>query len=156
MVFQDKNNLNFFNCDENESKSSDPNDDRRDYKPEKSKGIDNTLSGGTENIEFTRRDDGVHPDDGDSAEAVSSVEENAILKEKSIESKGDESFYHEFNYMFEVPNVTPDNQSTSNLRRSSRKTSMPKKLSDFKLANILNKNTCIIYMNYGDVMTRRT
>ncbi|GJV79312.1 putative RNA-directed DNA polymerase [Tanacetum coccineum] len=40
MVFQNKNSLNFFNNDEDESKSEDPYDDRRDKEPKISEGID--------------------------------------------------------------------------------------------------------------------
>nr|GEX64915.1 ribonuclease H-like domain-containing protein [Tanacetum cinerariifolium] len=66
-------------------------------------------------------------------EATSDVGDSAILREKDSESEGDDSFYQEFNDLFQIPIVAPDNQSAFNPRRSSRKTSMPKKLSDFKV-----------------------
>ncbi|GJX56034.1 ribonuclease H-like domain-containing protein, partial [Tanacetum coccineum] len=123
----------FSSSAENEYKSSEPYDDERDNKTEISKGIDPTLSEGTENTEFTRWDEAGHPNDSDLAKAVSNVEENAILEKNDKESEGDDSFYQEFNEKFKVPNVVPDSQSDSNLRRSSRTTSLPKKLSDFKI-----------------------
>ncbi|GKA67091.1 ribonuclease H-like domain-containing protein [Tanacetum coccineum] len=64
---------------------------------------------------------GVHPDDSDSR-AVSDIEESETLVESDKESEGDDSFYQEFNEMFEIPSVIPDCQSEVNLRRSSRKT----------------------------------
>ncbi|GJT06568.1 putative RNA-directed DNA polymerase, partial [Tanacetum coccineum] len=133
MVFGDKNSLNFFNCDEDESKSSEPYDDRRDKESEIGEGTDHMSSGGTENTGNTRRDEGGHPDDSEPAEAVSDIEESETLVESDKESEGDDSFYQEFNEMFEIPSVIPDSQSEVNLRRSSRKTSVPKKFSDFKL-----------------------
>ncbi|GKE26416.1 ribonuclease H-like domain-containing protein [Tanacetum coccineum] len=78
-------------------------------------------------------DEAVHPYDSDSAEAVSNVKENVILEEKDKEYEGDDNFYQEFNDMFEIPSVIPDSQSDINPRRHSRKTSFPKKLSDFKI-----------------------
>nr|GEU69058.1 putative reverse transcriptase, RNA-dependent DNA polymerase, Gag-polypeptide of LTR copia-type [Tanacetum cinerariifolium] len=91
----------FSSSNEDESKSSEPNDDGRDKETEKT-------------------------------EAVGNVEENAILDENDNEYEGDDSFYQEFNEMFQTPDVIPDSQSDFNPRRSSRKTNMPKKLSDFK------------------------
>ncbi|GJR28421.1 putative RNA-directed DNA polymerase [Tanacetum coccineum] len=133
MVFGDKNSLNFFNCDEDESKSSEPYDDRRDKESEIGKGTYHMSSGGTENTGNTRRDEGGHPYDSEPAEVVSDIEESETLIESDKESEGDDSFYQEFNEMFEIPSVIPDSQSEVNLRRSSRKTSVPKKFSDFKL-----------------------
>nr|GEV62727.1 ribonuclease H-like domain-containing protein [Tanacetum cinerariifolium] len=87
MGFQNKNSLNFFNNDENESKSSEPYDDGRDNKTEISKGIDLILFEGTKNTDFTRWDEAVNPDDNDSAKAVSNVEEHAILEENNKKSE---------------------------------------------------------------------
>ncbi|GKC13684.1 ribonuclease H-like domain-containing protein [Tanacetum coccineum] len=140
MVFKDKNSLNFFNYDEKESRSSEPYDDRRDKEPKISEGIDHMSSEGTENTGDTRRDKGEHPDDSELVEAVSDIEENVTLVENDKESEGDDSFYQEFNEMFKIPNMVPDSQSEVNLRRSSRKTSMPKKFSDFKVKYIIDKH----------------
>ncbi|GJU09333.1 hypothetical protein Tco_1131729 [Tanacetum coccineum] len=60
--------------------------------------------------------------------------ESAISKEKDSESDGDDTFYQEFNDQFQSPVLNPDNQSV-NLRS----TSMPTKLSNFKV------NTKVIY-----------
>nr|GEZ21913.1 ribonuclease H-like domain-containing protein [Tanacetum cinerariifolium] len=65
MVFEDKTSLNFLNYDENESKLSDPYDDRRDKES----------------------DEGEHPDDNEPAEAVSDLEENATLVESDKDSE---------------------------------------------------------------------
>ncbi|GJY42069.1 ribonuclease H-like domain-containing protein [Tanacetum coccineum] len=94
-----------------------------------------------------RRDEGEHPDDSEPAQAVSDIEENATLVENDKESKGDDSFYQEFNKMFEIPNMVPDNQSEINLRRSSRKTSMPKKFSDFKVKYNIDKHVNYSYLS---------
>nr|GEY36647.1 ribonuclease H-like domain-containing protein [Tanacetum cinerariifolium] len=74
-----------------------------------------------------------HLDDSEPSEAVSDIEENETLDENNKESEGDDKFYQEFNEMFEKTNVVPDSQSVVNSRRSFRKTSMPKKFSDFKV-----------------------
>ncbi|GKD75298.1 hypothetical protein Tco_1333580 [Tanacetum coccineum] len=103
--------LNFFNNDEDESKSDDPYDDRRDKEPKISEGIDHIPSEDTKNTSFTRRDDGEHPDDSEPAEAVIGVEENATLGENDKISKGDDSFYQEFNDMFHTPDIIPDRQT---------------------------------------------
>nr|GEX40617.1 ribonuclease H-like domain-containing protein [Tanacetum cinerariifolium] len=116
MVFKDKNSLSFFNCDEKESRSSEPFDDRRDKEPEISNGTDHMSSEGTKNTRHTRRDEEKHPDDSEPAKSVSDIEESATLVENDKESKGDDSFYQEFNEMFEIPNMVPDNQSEVNLR----------------------------------------
>ncbi|GKF58633.1 hypothetical protein Tco_0172170, partial [Tanacetum coccineum] len=133
MVFENKNSLNFFNCDENESRSSEPYDDRRDKKPEICEGTNHMSSEGTENTGNTIRGEGKHPDDNEPAEAISDIKESATLVENDKESEGDDSFYQEFNEMFKIPNMVPDSQSEVNLRRSSKKTSMPKNFSDFKV-----------------------
>nr|GEX26244.1 ribonuclease H-like domain-containing protein [Tanacetum cinerariifolium] len=114
MGFQNKNSLNFFNNDENESKSSEPYDDGRDNKTGISKGIDPILFEGTKNTDFIRWDEAVNPDDSDSAKAVSNIEEHAILEENDKKSEGDDSFYQKFNEMFDIPNMIPDNQSDIN------------------------------------------
>ncbi|GKC41822.1 hypothetical protein Tco_1059544 [Tanacetum coccineum] len=92
MSFQNKNSLNFFNNDEDESKSSEPYDDGRDIEIEKSKCTDNTSLGGTENTKGTRRSEG-NPNDSASEGAASDADNSAILEEKDNESKGDDSFY---------------------------------------------------------------
>ncbi|GKB99617.1 hypothetical protein Tco_0985754 [Tanacetum coccineum] len=119
-------------CHKAGSKSSEPNDDGRDIRTKRSNGIDNTSLGGTKNIESTRRDDS-NPNDSTSEEVVSDVDDSAILEEKNSESKGDGSFNQKLNEIFQTPNVILASQSGFNPIRSSRKTSMPKKLSDFKL-----------------------
>nr|GEW71550.1 ribonuclease H-like domain-containing protein [Tanacetum cinerariifolium] len=88
MVFQNKNSLNFFNNDEDEYKSDDPYDDRRDKEPKISEGIEHIPSEGTKNTGFTRRDDGEHPDDIEPVEAVGGVEEDATVDEKYKISEG--------------------------------------------------------------------
>nr|GEU29321.1 ribonuclease H-like domain-containing protein [Tanacetum cinerariifolium] len=125
--------LNFFNNDENESRSSDPYNDGRDKESKNSEGIDHISYKDTKNTGVTRRDESEHPDDSEPSEAVIDIEENETLDENTKESEGDDKFYQEFNEMFEKTNVVPDSQSVVNPRRSSRKTSMPKKFSDFKV-----------------------
>nr|GEU76906.1 ribonuclease H-like domain-containing protein [Tanacetum cinerariifolium] len=88
MVFEDKNSLNFFNCDEKEFRSSEPYDDRRDKDPEISEGTDHISS--------------------------------------------------------------EDSQSEVNLIRSSRKTSMPKKFSDFKVDSKV-KYSIDKHVNYSNL-----
>ncbi|GKC74897.1 ribonuclease H-like domain-containing protein, partial [Tanacetum coccineum] len=132
MVLQKKNNINFFNNDENESKSSEPYDDGRDIRTKRSKDTNNKSLGGTENTKSARRDEG-NPNDNTSEEEASDVDERVILEDRNSESGGDDNFYQEFNQMIQIPNVITDSQGASNLRKSSRKTSMPKKLSDFKV-----------------------
>ncbi|GJT96324.1 putative RNA-directed DNA polymerase [Tanacetum coccineum] len=77
--------LNFFNNDEDESKSDDPYDDRRDKEPKISEGIYHIPSEDTKNTGFTRRDDGEHPDDSEPAEAVSGtdIQSDANLRRSS-------------------------------------------------------------------------
>ncbi|GKA71611.1 ribonuclease H-like domain-containing protein [Tanacetum coccineum] len=108
MIFQDKNCLDFFNTNEEKSKSSEPYDDWRDKTTEISKGTDNTLLRRIENSKSIRSKD--NPNDSTSEESTSDVDDRAILEEKDSESnsEGDDSFYQE-------------------------KTSMLKKLSDFKV-----------------------
>nr|GEU99220.1 ribonuclease H-like domain-containing protein [Tanacetum cinerariifolium] len=88
---------------------------------------------GTKNTGHTRWDEGKHPDDSEPADPVSDIEESATLIENDKQSEGDDSFYQEFNEINEIPNMIPDSQSGVNLRRSSGKTCMPKKFSDFKV-----------------------
>ncbi|GJT72124.1 ribonuclease H-like domain-containing protein [Tanacetum coccineum] len=123
MQYQKTNNLNLFDLDlEDNYESDDPYDDGRDKEFKKSKGINPTSSEVTKNTDFTRRDEVGHPDDSDSAEAVSDVKENAPLKENDRESEGDDSYYQEFNDMFQPGNNNPDIQDNVNLRRSFRQT----------------------------------
>ncbi|GJU06584.1 ribonuclease H-like domain-containing protein [Tanacetum coccineum] len=154
MVFEIKTSLNFFSYDENESRSSEPYDDRRDKEPEISEGTYHMSSEGTENTRNTKRDEGKHPDDSEPTEAVSDIEERAILVENDKESEGDDNFYHEFNEMFEIPNMVPDSQSEVNLRRSSRKTSMPKKFSDFKV-DFKVKYSIDKHVNYSNLSVEK-
>nr|GFA30248.1 ribonuclease H-like domain-containing protein [Tanacetum cinerariifolium] len=135
MVFQNKNGLNFFNSDEDESKSSEPNEDVRDIGIEKSKETTNTPLGGTENTESTVRNES-NTSKRTLEEVVSDVDDIVILEKKDSESEGDDSFYQEFNEMFETPNVVPDSRSAFNTWRSSRKTSIPKKLGTNKMKNL--------------------
>ncbi|GKA43535.1 ribonuclease H-like domain-containing protein, partial [Tanacetum coccineum] len=142
MVFHDKNSLNFINIDENESKSSEPNDDGRDLESERSKGTDNISLGGTEKTED-------NPFEDTSVEAASDIDDNAILEEKDSESEGDDNYYQEFNDLFETPNMVPESQGLVNLRRSSRKSTMPKRFSDFKLDNKVKYNIVITDLPIG-------
>ncbi|GKD59365.1 ribonuclease H-like domain-containing protein [Tanacetum coccineum] len=126
MVLQNKNNINFFNNDENESKSSEPYDDGRDIRTKRSKDTNNKSLGGTENTKSARRDEG-NPND------------------------------NTFNEMIQIPNVIIDSQGASNLRKSSRKTSMPKKLSDFKVdtkVEAINLEMEALYKNDIWVITK--
>ncbi|GJT89666.1 putative RNA-directed DNA polymerase [Tanacetum coccineum] len=102
MVYQNKNSLNFFNIDEDESRSDEPCDDERDLGAEISKGTDNISLGGTENTEGTRRNEG-NSNEGTSVEAASDIDESAILDENDSLSEGDDNYYHEFNDLFETP-----------------------------------------------------
>ncbi|GKC91519.1 putative RNA-directed DNA polymerase [Tanacetum coccineum] len=154
MVFENKNSLNFFNCDENKSRSSEPYDDRRDKEPEISEGTDHMSYEGTENTGNTRRDKGKHPNDSEPAEAVSDIEESATLVENDKEFEGDDNFYQEFNEMFEIPNVVPDSQSEVNLMRSSRKTRMLKKFSDFKVDSKV-KYSIDKHVNYSNLSVEK-
>ncbi|GJU59150.1 ribonuclease H-like domain-containing protein [Tanacetum coccineum] len=101
MVYQNKNSLNFFNIDEDESRSDEPCDDERDLGAEISKGTDNISLGGTENTEGTRRNEG-YSNEGTSVEAASDIDESAILDENDSLSEGDDNYYHEFNDLFET------------------------------------------------------
>nr|GEY92627.1 hypothetical protein [Tanacetum cinerariifolium] len=104
------NNLNLFDLGfEDNCKSDDPYDDRRDKESEKSKGINPTSSGGTKNTSFTRRDEDEHLDDSELVKAVNDLEKNAPVS------------------------VNSDRRDCVNLRRSYRKASMPGKLSDFHI-----------------------
>ncbi|GJT03119.1 ribonuclease H-like domain-containing protein [Tanacetum coccineum] len=133
--------LYFFNNDEKESWSSEPYDDRRDKDFETGEGIDPMSSEGTENTCYTKRDESEHPDDSEpTEEAVCDIDENATLEENDKDSKGDDSFYQEFNKMFKTPNMVQDNQNEVNLRRYSRKTSMPKKFSYFRVDSKVKYN----------------
>ncbi|GKE33206.1 hypothetical protein Tco_1452528 [Tanacetum coccineum] len=97
MIFQDKNCLDFFNTNEEKSKSSEPCDDWRDKTTEISKGTDNTLLRRIENSKSIKSKD--NPNDSTSEESTSDVDDRAILEEKDSESnsEGDDSFYQEFN-----------------------------------------------------------
>nr|GFB44151.1 ribonuclease H-like domain-containing protein [Tanacetum cinerariifolium] len=104
-----------------------------DNELEISEGTDHMSFEGTKNTGHTRWDEGKHPDDSEPADPVSDIEESATLIENDKQSEGDDSFYQEFNEINEIPNMIPDSQSGVNLRRSSGKTCMPKKFSDFKV-----------------------
>ncbi|GJX47796.1 ribonuclease H-like domain-containing protein [Tanacetum coccineum] len=93
-----------------------------------SRGTDNISLGGTEKTVDILIE-------GTSVEAASDINDNAILEEKDSESKGDNNYYQEFNDLFETPNMVPESQGPVNLRRSYRKSTMPKRFSDFKLDN---------------------
>ncbi|GKA63529.1 ribonuclease H-like domain-containing protein [Tanacetum coccineum] len=67
-----------------------------------------------------------------SAEADYYSLESAILDENDNESEGDDTTYQEFNDQFQSPILNLDSQSVI-LKKSTRKTSMPAKLSDFKV-----------------------
>nr|GEW61111.1 hypothetical protein [Tanacetum cinerariifolium] len=106
-----------------------PNDDERDSRSGIGKSIDSLSQRGTKNNDSARRDDDGHPDDSTSVKAGCDNLESAILDENDIESEGDDNFYQDFYEQFHSPVINPGSQSV-NLRRSTRKTSMPAKLSD--------------------------
>ncbi|PWA61904.1 S-locus glycoprotein domain-containing protein [Artemisia annua] len=132
--FQNTDSLNFFNHYlDDENLSDDPNDEKRDKEPKKSDGIDLSSLGGTEKPGDINKDERVHP--GASGEATNDESDNATLEENVNQSEGDDSYYNEFNNLFNDPvNVTPDRQNTfrTYIRRSARKTQMPVKLSDYE------------------------
>lgn len=57
-------------------------------------------------------------------EACNDEEENVTLEENENKSEGDDSYYNEFNNLFNEPTMTPDRQSIlkTYIRKSSRKT----------------------------------
>ncbi|GJT45233.1 putative RNA-directed DNA polymerase [Tanacetum coccineum] len=117
MVYQNKNSLNFFNIDEDESRSDEPCDDERDLGAEISKGTDNISLGDTENTKGTRRNED-NSNEGTLVEASSDIDESAILDENDSLSEGDDNYYHEFNDLFETPRMVPDSsQGSVNIRR---------------------------------------
>nr|GEY85074.1 ribonuclease H-like domain-containing protein [Tanacetum cinerariifolium] len=83
-------------------------------------------------LKSARRDEKGHPNDNTSAEANYDNLESAIPDENDNESKGVDITYQEFNDQFQSPDLNPDSHCV-NLRRSTRKTSMPAKLSDFEI-----------------------
>ncbi|GJY57768.1 hypothetical protein Tco_0457660 [Tanacetum coccineum] len=119
LEFKNLNGLNFFNNDLEEDLSNEPYDDGRDSS--------------------ARRDEEGHLDDSISAEADCYNLESAIPDENDIESEGNDTFYQEFNDQFQSPIINPDSQSV-NLRRSTRKTSMPTKLINFEFNTKVNHN----------------
>nr|GEW37176.1 ribonuclease H-like domain-containing protein [Tanacetum cinerariifolium] len=114
-----------------ESMSNEPNNDGRDMNNERSKDTNNTPLGGTKNTKCTRKDEGLL-NDSTLEEAASGVDESVILDKKVYESEGDDSQCQEFKNVFQGD--IPDSQEAS-LRRSIRKTSIPKKFSDFELGS---------------------
>ncbi|GJX81388.1 ribonuclease H-like domain-containing protein [Tanacetum coccineum] len=93
-------------------RSDEPCDDERDLGAEISKGTNNKSLG----------------------EAASDIDESAILDENDSLSEGDDNYYNEFNDLFETPSMVPDrSQGSVNIRRSSRKSTMPKRFNDFKI-----------------------
>lgn len=130
--FQNTNSLNFFNHYlDDENLSNEPNDKKRDDEPKASEGIDHSSTGGIEITRNTKKDEGVHP--SVPVEATCDEEENVTLEENEKFSEGDDSYYQEFNDLFNVPVVTPDKQSNlkTYVRKSSRKTQMRVKLGDY-------------------------
>nr|GEV35116.1 hypothetical protein [Tanacetum cinerariifolium] len=117
--------------------SSEPNDDERDSRSGIGKSTNPLSQGGTKNNDSARRDDDGHPDDSTSVEAGCDNLESAILDENDIESEGDDNFYQDFYEQFHSPVINPGSHSV-NLRRSTRKTSMPAKLCDLSLNRICN------------------
>ena len=62
LSFQNTDCLNFFNhFPDDENLSDDPCDDKRDKEPKESESIDHSSLRGTENTDFTRRDEVGHP-----------------------------------------------------------------------------------------------
>nr|GEZ22018.1 ribonuclease H-like domain-containing protein [Tanacetum cinerariifolium] len=140
LELKDLNTLNFFNNDIGEDLSSDPYDDRRDNNSENSKGTDQLSHEGTENTGNANKDDGGLSNDSIPEAAICEDLESAILEDNSS-SERDDTDYQEFNNQFQnqssqfqnqSPVLNPDKQN-ENLRRSTRKTSMPAKLSDFEV-----------------------
>nr|GEV54095.1 hypothetical protein [Tanacetum cinerariifolium] len=131
LIFQNKNSLNFFNNNKDESMSNEPNNDGRDMNNKRSKDTNNTPLGGTKNTKCTKKDEGLL-NDSTLEEVASGVDESVILNEKVNESEGDDNQYQEFKNVFQGD--IPDSQEVS-LRRSTRKTSIPKKFSDFELGS---------------------
>ncbi|GJZ32593.1 ribonuclease H-like domain-containing protein [Tanacetum coccineum] len=107
--------------------SDDPYDDGRDNESKNSEGIEPISSEGIENTGVTGRD------------------------EDDKESEGDDSYYQEFNDMFQPANSNPDRQDSVNLRRSSRKAGMPVKLTMNLEMEALNRNNTrvITELPYG-------
>ncbi|GKG09472.1 hypothetical protein Tco_0338218, partial [Tanacetum coccineum] len=110
---------------------SEPYDDRRDSRSEVSKGTYQLSQGGTEKTNNANRDEVRHPDDSISEEEACDNLESAILDDNNSESEGDDTTYQDINNQFQSPILNLDNQG-DNLKRSTRKTSMHAKLSDFE------------------------
>nr|GEX20323.1 ribonuclease H-like domain-containing protein [Tanacetum cinerariifolium] len=121
----DKKGYKLYSLERDNITSDKPCDDQRDNKSEISEGVDPEMSRGTKNIGNTRRDEGVHPDDSAQVETISSSEENATLDDTEVISKGDDDNYQEFNNMFQPDNILSDSQNDNNVRRSTKKSSMP-------------------------------
>nr|GEY81043.1 RNA-directed DNA polymerase, eukaryota [Tanacetum cinerariifolium] len=83
MVLGNKNSHNFFNTNENESKSDDPYDDRREKEPVNSKGKDPISSEGAKNTGFIRMDEGKNQMKGKILMIVNHL--NKIVKLKSFD-----------------------------------------------------------------------
>jgi hypothetical protein len=101
-----------------------------------------------------KRDEGVHP--SVPAETACDEEENVTLEKNENISERYDSYYQEFNDLFNVPIVTPDKQSNLKtcVRKSSRKTQMPVKLADYEV------NTKIKYIidkqvNYSKLSSKK-
>ncbi|GJS69380.1 ribonuclease H-like domain-containing protein [Tanacetum coccineum] len=133
LELKDLNSLNFFNNDLGEDLSSEPYDDRRDSNSGNSKGTNQFSHGGTENTGNDNKDDRGHPNDSIPEAATCEDLESAILEDNSL-SEGDDTNYQEFNNQFQSQNhVLNLDRQNENLRRSTRKTSMPAKLSNFEV-----------------------
>nr|GEV82318.1 hypothetical protein [Tanacetum cinerariifolium] len=134
------NSLNFLNNDLGKNLSREPYDDRRDSNYRNSKGTYQLSHGDTENTGNANKDDGGHPNDSMPEASTCEDLKSAILEDNSL-SEGDDTDYQEFNNQFQRQSLVlnPDRQNES-LRRSTRKTSMPAKLSDFEEMEALNRN----------------
>nr|GEW08725.1 ribonuclease H-like domain-containing protein [Tanacetum cinerariifolium] len=100
-----------YTSDRGEDLSSEPYDDRRDNNYGNSKGTNQLSHGGTENTGNANKDDEGLPNDNIPEAAICEDLESEILEDNSLSA----------------------DRQMENLRRSTRKTSMPAKLSDFEV-----------------------
>ncbi|GJT04706.1 ribonuclease H-like domain-containing protein [Tanacetum coccineum] len=125
------NGWNFFNTDLEDNLSNKPYVDRRYSRSDIGKGTNQLSQRGTENTGNARRGDEGYLDDSIPVEADCDNLESAIPYYNNSESEGDDTSYKEFNDQFQCPVLNHPHSQGVSLRRSTRKTSMPAKLSDF-------------------------
>ncbi|GJV05610.1 hypothetical protein Tco_1343266 [Tanacetum coccineum] len=127
-----------FETNSNMDLCEDPYNNERDSRSNIGKGINQLSHRGTKNTGNARRDKEGHPDDSIPDEATCDDLENAIPDDINSESEGDDIDYQDFNDQFQRPPIMTTDKSLTisqsiGLRRSTRKTSMPVKLSDFEV-----------------------